>query len=231
MSTQPEESSSTPSSNSSFNTASAPRSQPSNNNNRNSSRRNYLFVHRLIVAILLLFVTVSVVNFIAWRTLNPIPPIFQVNSFHISSTTPFNSSTLNHTYYYRVVFAITNPNKKLKLFLDRFEVFVFHGKTKVSSQRMTLMPPDLSVYYPEKNSPRDFPVRGRMLMISNFLPNNKNEVINFDVKMSFRIRFLAWNWLPKRESMRVHCSHLSVKLLSAKGKGDLIGGREQCSVL
>ncbi|OMO83142.1 hypothetical protein COLO4_22671 [Corchorus olitorius] len=207
MSTQPE-SSSAPSFNSSFNTASAPPSQPAYNNH-NSSRRNYLLVHRLIVAILLLFVTDSVVSFIAWRILNPLPPVFQVNSFHISSS--------NHTYYYyRVVFAITNPNKKLKLFLDRFEVVVFHGKTKVSSERMTLMPPDLSVYYPEKNSPRDFPVRGRILMISNFLPNNKNEVINFGVKMSFRIRFLAWNWLPKRESMRVYCSHLSVKLLLCK---------------
>ena len=58
---------------------------------------------------------------------------------------------------------------------------------------------------------------------------SKREV-NFDVKINFRVKYLAWSWLSKRAGIEISCRDLSVRFLSAKGKWDLVtGGRRECS--
>ncbi|XWS73843.1 hypothetical protein CRYUN_Cryun02cG0164200 [Craigia yunnanensis] len=176
--------------------------QPNNNNNSRSS----LFVRRLIVTIVLLFVIIKVVNFIAWSILHPLPPVFELNSFNISISPP--NSPLNTDY--DIVFTIRNPNKKLSLLLDHFEILVFQGKTKVSSEQM---PTGQSVYL--KKNPMDFPVHGKVLKLKSFLRE-----VTFNVQVNFRTKFLASNWFSKRELMAVYCSDLNVRSLSAKRKGE-----------
>ncbi|XVF05091.1 hypothetical protein REPUB_Repub05bG0141500 [Reevesia pubescens] len=160
----------------------------------NNNSRSYLFVRRLILAIVLLFVMINVVNFIAWRILHPLPPVFEVNSFNISISPPNSPPSTD----YNITFTIRNPNKKLSLLLDHFEVPASPGKTKLLGESVHL-----------NKNPRNFSVCGRVLKRVTFL----GEVI----KVNFSTRFLAWNWYPKRESMVVKCS------VTAKKKEDFTG--------
>ncbi|XVE59638.1 hypothetical protein DITRI_Ditri05aG0062200 [Diplodiscus trichospermus] len=198
--------------------------QPSNNVSRNP----ILFVRRLCLSILSLFAIISLVHFIVWCIIHPVPPVFKVNSFCISSD-PLKHSQLLSTGYYDIRFAIKNPNRKLSLVMDHSEILVYHGKNMVSKESM---PPFYIKKMSEetrKNVPRDLLeyLHGKMLKLKS-IEWSKREV-SFDVKVNFRVKYLAWSWLPKRAYMEISCRDLRVTFLSAKGKWDLItAGRREC---
>ncbi|KAK8503481.1 hypothetical protein V6N13_094688 [Hibiscus sabdariffa] len=105
----------------------APLSQPQHPNLTPRPTRS-LFVRRLIRTIVLLFVFINVVYFVAWLVLNPTPPVFQVNSFNISTSAN-----------YTIAFTVGNPNRKLSLLLDHFQVLVFQGKRKTVGSLETML--------------------------------------------------------------------------------------------
>ncbi|XP_022728716.1 uncharacterized protein LOC111284264 [Durio zibethinus] len=187
--------------------------QPTNNNSTSS-----LFVRRVIVAIVLLFVTIRTFNFIAWRILQPLPPVFEVNSFNISISHGPNSPP--NTSYYDIAFTIRNPNMKLSLFMDHFKILVLQGKPKVSSDQWMLT--DESVHLSKNRM--DF----HALKLKGFVRIKKG--VNFNVQVNLRTKFLAWNWLSHREFMVVYCRDLHVRFLSAKWKGSFTGEKGECLV-
>ncbi|KAK8596099.1 hypothetical protein V6N13_000752 [Hibiscus sabdariffa] len=167
----------------------------------------FLFVRRLIQTIVLLFVFINVVYFVAWLVLNPTPPAFQVNSFNIST----NAN-------YTIAFTVGNPNRKLSLLLDRFQVLVFQGKRKaVGSLESMLLAADESLCL--NKNPVEFRVHGRVLKNAGFLGNQRELASNFNVKVNFRTKFLASNWFSKRDFMAVYCKDLAaVRFSSEKRK-------------
>ncbi|KAB2065641.1 hypothetical protein ES319_A09G102900v1 [Gossypium barbadense] len=165
-----------------------------------SPSKRSLFVRRLIRTLVLLFVFLKVISFIAWRVLNPTPPVFELNSFNISDTN------------YTTAFTITNPNKKLTLLLDKFEVVMFQGNRKNVASRDQWMPTDKSLCL-NNNAMVFFSVKGRVFKKISFLGNN------FNVQVSLRTKFLAWNWLD-----------LSLRFLSEKRTGNYSGEKGKCSV-
>ncbi|GMI97282.1 hypothetical protein HRI_003397500 [Hibiscus trionum] len=72
-----------------MNIKSSSSSQPQHPNPRPTRS---LFVRRLIQTIILLFVFTNVVYFVAWRVLNPVPPVFEVSSFNISGNSNYTIS-------------------------------------------------------------------------------------------------------------------------------------------
>ncbi|KAK6235260.1 hypothetical protein SCA6_010597 [Theobroma cacao] len=194
--------------------------QPNNNISRNS-----LLVRSLILSILSLFAIISLLDFVVWRIIHPLPPVFEVDSFCIS-TTPPKHSPLTSTAY-DIQFGITNPNKKLSVLMDNFEILVFHGKNMISRERMR--PVYLKKMTKESsNIPRDLPhLHGKMIKFKSIQWSKRG--VNFDVKVKFQVRYMVWSWLPKRADVEISCRDLSVKFLTAEGKGDLMGGRRECS--
>ncbi|KAA3455460.1 protein YLS9-like [Gossypium australe] len=124
------------------------------------------------------------------------------------NSTPFNISDTNYT----TAFTITNPNKKLTLLLDNFEVLI-----KNVASRDQWMPTDKSLCLNNN-------AMGRVFKNISFLGNT------FNVEVSLRTKFLAWNWLSKREFMMVCCRDLSVRFLSEKRTGNYSGEKGKCSV-
>lgn len=204
-------------------------SQPHNNSHSPH------FVRRLIIALVLLFVLVGVMNSIAWLIVNPLPPAFTVNSFGVSNFTLLSSRVKGD---YEFVISIKNPNKRASLFIDRSgDVSLKYDKSSAVIATTRMRPLYLEKMSQQSQCPRftsDFcePLDGGEF---NEMSNDywSKRMVSFNVMMRIRVRFRYGILLTKRSLMKVSCMNLVVEFAAAKenhGRLKGSGDKYNCSV-
>ena len=90
---------------------------------------NYNFLGRLIFVLLSFFVIITLVIYIAWLILKPLPPDFEVDSFTVSNFTVSGSQIRGK---YDIQVTLRNPNKKVDLYVEIFNIRVSYRRTRLS---------------------------------------------------------------------------------------------------
>lgn len=192
------------------------------------------FVRRLITALLFLFVLISVVSWIAWLIVHPLGPVFTVSSFTVSNLTLSNNNDSRIKADYHLVFSLKNPNKKVPLVINNFEILLLYKNDTVLIQTWITEAVSLEKMSQKNWSPefpRDFgePLHGREF--NEIGKDWSKRVVSFDVKMKIEARFTYGIWLSKRRIMKVSCINLVVEFLEPRGiNGKLrVAGGKVCS--
>ena len=87
------------------------------------------FLRRLIFVLLSFFVIITLVIYIAWLILKPLPPDFEVDSFTVSNFTVSGSQIRGK---YDIQVTLRNPNKKVDLYVEIFNIRVSYRRTRLS---------------------------------------------------------------------------------------------------
>lgn len=193
------------------------------------------FVRRLITALLLLFVLISVVGWIAWLIVHPLGPVFTVSSLTVSNLTLSNNNDSRIKADYHLVFSMKNPNKKVPLAIDSFETLLLYKKDAVLTQARSTKAVSLEKMSQKNWSPefpKDFskPLHGREF--NEIGKDWSKRVVSFNVKVKIGATFTYGICLSKRRIMNVSCINLVVEFLEPRGiNGKLRGaGGKDCSV-
>lgn len=193
------------------------------------------FVRRLITALVLLFVLISVASCIAWLIVHPLRPVFTVDSFTVSNFSLSNNNDLRIKADYHFVFSMKNPNKKVPLVIDNFEILLLYKKVTVLTKAWIMEAVHLEKMSQKNWSAefsRDF---GKPLHVREFneiIKDWSKRAVSFNVKMKIKTRFTYGIWLTKRRHMEVSCISLVVEFFEPQGiNGKLRGaGAKACSV-
>ncbi|KAM3692968.1 hypothetical protein ACJW31_08G129200 [Castanea mollissima] len=189
------------------------------------------FVNRLIFVLLSFFVIITLVIYIAWLILKPLPPDFEVDSFTVSNFTVSGSQIRGK---YDIQVTVKNPNKKLDFNVEIFDIRVNYRRTRLSQKseaprRLFLEKLNQTSVKAELDSNLSRYVRKNDL--ENLGQNLSGGVIYFDVRMPVTTSYTYGNWPRMERSMLVYCQNLKVTFSSSKLAGKLIDGREDCLVL
>ncbi|KAJ1384554.1 Late embryogenesis abundant protein [Sesbania bispinosa] len=159
-----------------------------------------------------LFLILTVIIAIAWYVLDPHEPRFRLRG------------------RYEVELNITNPNKKVQVMVESFNVLVCYGKVGLS--RTDVLQPiyleemrdkDVKVKLRLKDSPTELAHKAQDLV------NDWNRgIVNFDVKMVARIKFIAGIWPTREKFLDICCGNLDVGFVPIKDIGKLLGIGKDC---
>ena len=189
------------------------------------------FLRRLIFVLLSFFIIITLVIYIAWLILKPLPPDFEVDSFTVSNFTVFGSQIRGK---YDIQVTVRNPNKKVDFNVEIFDIHVNYRRTRLSqnseaSRLLFLEKSNQTSVKAELDSNLSRYVRKNDL--ENLGQNLSGGVICFDVRMPVSTTFISGNWPRIERSMLVYCKNLRVTFSSSKLVGKLIDRREDCLVL
>ncbi|KAJ7981222.1 Late embryogenesis abundant (LEA) hydroxyproline-rich glycoprotein family [Quillaja saponaria] len=181
------------------------------------------FVQRLIMTLVLIFVTMSVIFGIVWIYLNPHVPEVRVSSVSVSN---FILSDSQLTGKYNVELTIRNPNRKIDMFIDHVNVYFDYKGTQLSC----VMEQPI---YVEKLKKKNMKVElGRD---TGFSESNKvsagddqgkewsKGLVQFNLRMRVRLTFKAGDWPSRKKLLDFFCENLYVEFFSAKDTGKLMG--------
>ncbi|KAK2640815.1 hypothetical protein Ddye_022578 [Dipteronia dyeriana] len=177
-----------------------------------SDPRRFLFFRRLILALILLFTVIAVLNWTVWLILNPQPPVFRVNSLSMSNSTLYDSQKILKANY-NLELSINNPNKKISLFMDYFRVFIIYKTVDVSKD--TSMKTKLPVCL-ETRRGQSLSLLGDMVIAVGSSGWSRRSTVNVEMKVT--IRFRAANLLTREKHMGVSCIDLGVEFINDRGK-------------
>ncbi|KAJ7948051.1 Protein kinase [Quillaja saponaria] len=192
----------------------------------NNSRKPYLvsIVRGMILALVLLLVAICVIIRIEWTTLNPHAPEFRVSSLSISNFTLLDSQLICNCKY-DVELTIRNPNQKIDMTIDHFDVYVHYKETRLAMA-------NVQTIYLEKMNQKNLKVE----LVSNMVSGNdlakewSKGLVSFNVRLWVRSRFKAGVWPSKQKFLKVFCGKLDVEFFSANNTGKLKGVRKDCLV-
>ncbi|KAF3439458.1 hypothetical protein FNV43_RR17736 [Rhamnella rubrinervis] len=198
-------------------------SQPTN------SQTPHLAIRRLILLVVVLLVLVCASIAIAWLSLNPRLPLITLNSFTISNFTLFKSQLVSNS---DIELTVRNPNKKVTLRLESFNVVVWY-REKVPLSRTWME--DLHL---EKKTEtvskaklgfegRD-EISGCKKVLGDSGWNLRNGSVILNVEMSISAKFRAGDWLTMRKSISVSCN--KVELVPAYNGTGKLHEHRQCLV-
>ena len=191
---------------------------------------NYNFLRRLIFVLLSFFVIITLVIYIAWLILKPLPPDFEVDSFMVSNFTVSGSQIRGK---YDIQVTLRNPNKKVDLYVEIFNIRVSYRRTRLSqntkaSRLLFLEKSNQTSVKAELDSKLSRYLRKNDL--ENLGQNLSEGVICFDVRMPVSTTFTYGNWPRMERLMLVYCKNLRITFLSSKLVGKLVDRRENCIV-
>ncbi|KAJ1407491.1 Late embryogenesis abundant protein [Sesbania bispinosa] len=174
-----------------------------------------------------LFLILTVIIAIAWYVLDPHEPRFRVNSLSVSN---FSVSDSQLRGRYEVELNITNPNKKVQVMVESFNVWVCYGSVGLS--RTDVLQP----IYLEEMRDKDVKVKLRLKDSSTELAHKAQDlvkdwnrgIVNFDVKMVARIKFIAGIWPTREKFLDICCGNLDVGFVPIKDIGKLLGIGKDC---
>ncbi|XP_015953215.1 uncharacterized protein LOC107477673 [Arachis duranensis] len=184
-------------------------------------------IRKLILALVLVFVLLMVIFSIVWFVMDIQEPNFQVTSFSVSN---FSVSTTQLRGKYQVELAISNPNKKIEVMLDHFNVLVYYGQVGLS---VAAMKPVYLEKLANKTVVVSLVVRDSPRFVRKEVPENmvkewNKGVVNFDVRMVVTARFEAGILPSKEKFLDVFCGDLDVGFFSPKDSGKLLGIGKHC---
>jgi hypothetical protein len=126
--------------------------------------------------------------------MHPHDPSFAVTSLSVSNFTVSDSQI---TCMCKVKLTVTNPNNKIQLILDDFNMVILYSEVVLSMAEV--QPPILLVKMSNKSVNVDLVMKSSVKLVQENLVKEWNKgVVNFDVKMVFRLRFEAGIW-PSKE--------------------------------
>ncbi|KAJ8750055.1 hypothetical protein K2173_013970 [Erythroxylum novogranatense] len=206
-----------------------PNTTAPNNNNNNGSR----CVSQLTIAIVMWFLILMLVFVIAWVVINPHSPTLRLNSLSISNITLSNSQFVAN---YEAAFVVYNVNKKVNFCVDELKVRVLYGKAVVSedeecSERQT--PVCVRKMSDEEMKPelgRDSVHSVKPRVFKDISDDWSKKLVNFNVKISLRVRYEYGIWPSKETRLEFSCMNLPVQFMSTKGTGKLMSGGKFCGV-
>lgn len=184
---------------------------------------------RLVVA---LFVVGSAVSLILWLSMHPRLPAFHVESLSVSG---FNLSVSQLTAKYSIGLNVTNPNNKIDLQIDQFDLSVVYRGVPLSRMVRGFSPSLLilrnhgSQVEFEKGTDQ-LNKKTRKRIIGNLAGKG---VVSFNVRMNVRVKFQAYRWLTKRKALVVLCKNQNVVFAfthGGSGTGKLVEGWKSCIV-
>jgi hypothetical protein len=185
------------------------------------------FIRRLTWTVVSVFVILMAVIGIAWFVMHPHDPSFAVTSRSVSNFTVSDSQI---TGMYEVRLTVTNPNKKIQLILDDFNVVILYSEVVLSIAEV--QQPILLVKMSNMSVNVDLVMKSSVKLVQENLVKEWNKgVVNFDVKMVFRLRFEAGIWPSKEKILCVYCDDLDVKFYSPKETGKLLGIGKNCHIV
>lgn len=163
--------------------------------------------------------------------MHPHDPTFGVTSLSVSNFTASDSQLRGK---YEVELTITNPNKKIQVVLDRFNMLVLYGEGKLAVaevqqpvvlEKMRLMSNrSVKVDLVVRNSPK-------VVVPENLVKDMNKGVVNFDVKVVVRVKFEAGIWPSRDKLLDVYCGDLDVEFYSPKDTGKLLGMGKECNLV
>lgn len=203
-------------------------SSPQPSTSKDSASHN--FVRRLIFVLLFFFVILTLVIYIAWLIIKPLPPNFEVDSFTVSNFTVSGSQIRGK---YDIQVTVRNPNKKIDFYVKIFDIRVNYRRTRLSqysetSRLLFLEKSNQTSVKAELDSNLSRYVRKNDL--ENLGQNLSGGVICFDVRMPVSTTYTYGNWPRMERSMLVYCQNLRVTFSSSKLVGKLIDRRGDCLV-
>ncbi|CAA6667622.1 unnamed protein product [Spirodela intermedia] len=178
---------------------------------RNSSS---LFIRRLIIICISVFLIIAIVTFILWLVLRFRLPEVAVSAASVSS------------------FNVSNSQQKMGIFYDRVQAAVFYGSDSISE---TSLPP----FYQGKGISTAVPARFAAVsayvdpdVASSILKERSNGgVVNFHVRIMAWVRFRAGAWRTRRHVMRVYCDNVRIGFSNSTSLiGSLEGAPKTCRV-
>ncbi|KAK7263448.1 hypothetical protein RJT34_31038 [Clitoria ternatea] len=161
---------------------------------------------KLILMLVCIFVAFMAIISIAWHVMDPHDPGFGVTSL---SVTKFTVSDSQLRGKYEVGLTFKNPNKKVQVELDSFNVFVLYGKVELVT--------------------RDLPKSVQKVVAENMVEEWNKGVLDFNVKLEVRVRFEGGFWPAKVKFLNVYCGNLDVGFFSPKDTGKLLGIGKDCN--
>ncbi|KAK9999675.1 hypothetical protein SO802_019278 [Lithocarpus litseifolius] len=192
---------------------------------------SYNFLRGLIFVLLSFFIIITLVIYIAWLILKPLPPDFEVDSFTVSNFTVSGSQIRGK---YDIQVTMRNPNKKVDYYVEIFDIRVNYRRTRLSqkseaSRLLFLEKSNQTSVKAELDSNLSRYVRKNDL--ENLGQNLNRGEICFDVRMPVSTTLNYGNWPRMERSMLVYCKNLRVTFSSSKLVGKLIDRRDDCFVL
>ena len=168
--------------------------------------------------------------YIAWLILKPLPPDFEVDSFTVSNFTVSGSQIRGK---YDIQVTLRNPNKKVDLYVEIFNIRVSYRRTRLSqntkaSRLLFLEKSNQTSVKAELDSKLSRYLRKNDL--ENLGQNLSEGVICFDVRMPVSTTFTYGNWPRMERLMLVYCKNLRITFSSSKSVGKLVDRRENCIV-
>ncbi|KAJ1440747.1 Late embryogenesis abundant protein [Sesbania bispinosa] len=194
---------------------------PLTNNTMTRSSSNIFCVRYVTLTVVTIFVVFMAIIGIAWLVMDPHDPGFRVTSLSVSNFTVSDNSQVGGKY--EVNLTITNPNEKIQVMVDRFNVLVLYGKVVLS---VGVVQEPLFVEKMRNKSVKvelvvsDSP---KKVVPENLVKDWNKKVVNFNVKFVMRVRFEAGVWPSREKFMHVNCGDLDVAFFSAKDSGKLLG--------
>ncbi|CAA7404440.1 unnamed protein product [Spirodela intermedia] len=194
---------------------------------RNSSS---LFIRRLIIICISVFLIIAIVTFILWLVLRFRLPEVAVSAASVSSFNVSNSQQV--TGNFNLTFMVRNRNQKMGIFYDRVQAAVFYGSDSISE---TSLPP----FYQGKGNSTAVPARFAAVsayvdpdVASSILKERSNGgVVNFHVRIMAWVRFRAGAWRTRRHVMRVYCDNVRIGFSNSTSLiGSLEGAPKTCRV-
>ncbi|CAJ2654749.1 unnamed protein product [Trifolium pratense] len=185
------------------------------------------FIRRLALTVVSIFVLLMAVIGIAWFVMHPHDPSFAVTSLSVLNFTVSDSQI---TSMYEVRLTVTNPNKKIQLILDDFNVVILYSEVVLSMAEV--QQPLLLVKMSNKSVNVELVMKNSVKLVQENLVKEWNKgVVNFDVKMVVRVRFEAGIWPSKEKILCVYCEDLDVEFYSPKNTGKLLGIVKNCHIV
>lgn len=190
--------------------------------------RRATFLRRLIAAAIAALIIIGAISFIIWLVLRPRLPKFSVSS---ASVTRFNLSSTQLTANWEIVFAVSNPNKKMTVEYDTFRASVIYGNTGLAENT-------LSPFSQGKRNQTSF--TARLAASSSYVEDSDARAlsadrargsIEFRVKLYSWVRFRTGAWRTRSHLMRVLCRHVPIGFSSPQvAGGSLSGAPRECDV-
>lgn len=168
-----------------------------------------------------LIIITCVASIITWLVLRPEIPVFHVDKFAVSGlnlTSPEFSAKWNATV------VVENPNRKLKIYLDQVEGFVYYKENFLSSSPV---------------DPMFLETRSRNAMAMTMAANNTEQhsvgrwvveemgkersggAVSFNVRMLVLATFKSGAWWTRHASMKVFCEDLTINFVGSEINGVL----------
>ncbi|KAJ6834408.1 proline-rich receptor-like protein kinase PERK9 [Iris pallida] len=195
---------------------------------QNPNPRRNLFLRRLLVIFVSIFVAIGAVTLIVYLVLRPKLPEFSLTSLSVSNFT-LSSASSSLSSSFDLSLSVHNPNSKMTVGYDRVLADVAVDGDPVASTY-------LAPFTQPKGSTTN--ITAKMAATGVFVDSHAVDaihsgrgVVDLDVRVVAVVRFWSRAWRTRRHELRVFCGDVEVKFRNGTaGDGSMTGGPRQCWV-